>query len=133
MYTALASVRDVTRQKEALALLLDPKVDTRESIWMLFYWAREANRHAAQQFFRDHRDEIRARMPKTDRTAVLASLFTNACNAQERDAMAEEATKTFGSYPGGERIVKQAIESGDQCIARRAILEPALSAWLRRH
>jgi alanyl aminopeptidase len=133
MYTALASVRDVTRQKQALALLLEPKVDTREAIWMLFYWARDANCIVAQQFFRDHRDEILARMPKTDRTAVLASVFTNACNARERDAMAEEATKTFGSYPGGERIVKQAIETGDQCIARRAIIEPALSDWLRKY
>jgi hypothetical protein len=69
-------------------------------------------------------------MPRTDRTAVLASVYTNACNSAERDAMADEATKTFASFPGGDRIVKQAIEAGDQCIAHRTAIEPALRAWL---
>lgn len=132
MYSALGGVRDVARQKAALALILDPKVDTRDSVWMLYAWATDANRVVAQQFFREHRDDILRKMPRTDRTAVLASVFTNACNSAERDAMADEATKTFGSFPGGDRIVKQAIEAGDQCIARRTAIEPALRAWLGR-
>ena len=39
-------------------------------------------------------------------------------------------TKHFASMPGGARTVKQAIESMDQCIASKQLLEPEIRAWL---
>jgi hypothetical protein len=62
--------------------------------------------------------------------AQFAYVFTATCKADQRDAIADYVTKTFGSMQGGERTVKQAIESLDQCIAKRKILDPEIRAWL---
>ncbi|HWU89492.1 MAG TPA: ERAP1-like C-terminal domain-containing protein, partial [Kofleriaceae bacterium] len=133
LYRALAGVRDAGRQKTALGLLLDPKLDLRESIWMLFGGTTDANLAVAQQFFRDHKDALVKRLPSAETTnplARLSRLFTATCRADQRDAVADYVTKTFASLPGGARIVRQAIEAMDQCIASRALLEPDLKAWL---
>jgi hypothetical protein len=62
--------------------------------------------------------------------AGYSYIFTGTCKAAERDAIADYVTKTFGNTPGGSRVVKQAIESMDQCIAQRKILDPEIKAWL---
>ena len=38
--------------------------------------------------------------------------------------------KTFAPLPAGARTTQQAIEGMDQCIARRALLESEVKAWL---
>jgi alanyl aminopeptidase len=133
MQFALAGVRDPQRQKQALGLLLDPKVDIRETMWMLFGWRTPANLAVAQQFFRDHHAAIMKRMPSSETTAPLArlsALFTATCRAEQRDAIIDYVKKTFESLPGGPRVVRQNIESMDQCIASRKLLEPEVKAWL---
>jgi len=133
MYSALASVRDVGRQQQALALILDPKVDIRETLSMVFSAGTQAKRAAAQQFFRDHHDAIVKRMPQDQTTSPFAGysgLFTATCKAEERDAIVAYVTQTFAKLPGGARVVAQNIEGMDQCIARRKLLDPEIRAWL---
>jgi alanyl aminopeptidase len=133
LYRALSGVRDPGRQKTALNLLLDPKLDIRESIWMLFGWHTEANLAVAQQFFRDHHAALVKRLPSAETTnplARLSRLFTATCRADQRDAITTYVTATFASLPGGARVVRQSLEAMDQCIASRALLEPDLRAWL---
>jgi hypothetical protein len=133
MYEALASVRDPVRYKTALSLILDPKIDIRETMGMPFSASTDATKEVAKQFVRDHKDAILARAPTAQVTGPLAryaQVFTATCRADQRDAIAEYVTKTFGNVPGGSRVVKQAIEGMDQCIATRKILEPELRAWL---
>ena len=133
MIRALAGVRDPVRQKTALGLMLNPKVDIRESRWMVFGGSNEVNRTVARKFFKDNMDAIFKRLPKSETAspqAVLSGVFTSACDAGQRDAIADYVTKTFSKMTGGERIVKQNIEGMDQCIARRKVLEPEVRAWL---
>jgi hypothetical protein len=133
MYDALGTVRDVARQKQALALILDPKIDIRETMGMLRDVDQQANRAVSQQFFRDHQDEIMKRLPQDETTSPIAGfswLFTGTCKADERDAIAAFVTQRFGKLPGGARVVKQSIEGMDQCIARRKLLDPEVRAWL---
>ncbi|MBC7974548.1 MAG: ERAP1-like C-terminal domain-containing protein, partial [Myxococcales bacterium] len=133
LFTALATVSDVTRQRTVLALLLDPKVDIRETQWMLFQPNREANRAVAQQFFQDHKDEILERIPSEGTAsgqALLAFVFTQSCEPARREEIASYAMATFAKMDGGIRIVQQAVEAMDQCIARRGLVEPAIRAWL---
>jgi len=63
-------------------------------------------------------------------SAGLANLFTRACRAEQREAIVDYVKKTFEKMPGGARIVAQAIEGMDQCIARRKVLDPEIRAWL---
>ena len=133
MYEALGAVRDTKRQAEALALILDPKLDIRETLGMLFSGSHEDNDALTRQFWKDHDTEILARLPKAGTTEPIAGyayLFTNACRADKRDETIAYVRKEFASLPGGTRVVEQAIESMNQCIAKRAVLEPELRGWL---
>jgi alanyl aminopeptidase len=133
MIHALGQVRDPIRRRRALELVLDPKLDIRETQALLFDGSTDANRAAGRAFFRQHEQALIKRVPASgpnSSAAGFAYLFTNACKADERDAIAAYVTKTFAGLAGGPRTVKQAIEGMDQCIARRKLLETEVKAWL---
>ena len=144
MLRALASVRDPKRHAAALGLMLDKKLDPRETLMMLFGGGGgrgggavgtegEAHLAVAQAFFRDHQAEIMSTMPQDGTAgpfARLSALFTATCRADQRAAIAEYVQKTFAQLPGGKRIIAQNLEQMDQCIARREQLEPEIRAWL---
>jgi len=133
MLGALAGVRDPARQAKAIELVLDPKLDARETLWMLFGGRLEPNRAVAQQYFRDHKDAILKRLPNDETAggvANLSALFTDSCAADRRDAIADYVTQTFAKLPGGARVIQQNIEQMDQCIARRKLLVPEIRGWL---
>jgi peptidase M1-like protein/ERAP1-like protein len=130
---ALGITRDVTQQRAALALTLDAKLDIRDTQFVLSAPVTETNRVVAQQFFRDHQDAILQRVPvegTASGQAGFATLFTASCSARRRAEIAGYVTQTFSKLEGGARVVAQAIETMDQCIARRALIEPAIRRWL---
>jgi alanyl aminopeptidase len=133
MRGALAGVRDPKRQLAALELMFDPALDFREMFPMLQTYGNQRAREVAEQFYRDHAAEIAKRVPRDKASGWLtgmAWLFTAACDANRRDAVADYVTKELAPMPGGPRIVKQAIEAMDQCIAARAVIDPEVRAWL---
>ncbi|CAN5898873.1 M1 family metallopeptidase [soil metagenome] len=133
MYEALGETRDPKRQLEALALILDPKLDLRETLAMVWSPTNEDGEAVARRFFQDHQQQIIARLPKdgaTDPIAGYARLFTSACKADQRDEITAFVRKEFSPLPGGMRVVDQAVESMNQCIAERAVLEPEIRGWL---
>jgi alanyl aminopeptidase len=145
MLTALASVRDPKRQKIALGLMLDSRLDNRETLGMLFGGGglrgrgggggggNEDNLAVSQAFFREHQAEIMKAMPQDGTSGPLArlsGLFTQTCDPDQREAITEYVKKTFGAMPGGKRILSQNLEAMDQCIERRKVVEPEIRAWL---
>jgi alanyl aminopeptidase len=137
MLRALASVRDPRRLATALELVLEPKLDSRETVTMLGGAGRGESREqglpVAQAFFREHQDAIVKRVPQggtASTFARLSTLFTETCDASRRDEVIAYVNKTFASLPGGKRPVAQALEQMDQCIERRKQLEPEIRAWL---
>ena len=133
MFGALGSVRDPARHEQVLQLVLDPAIDIRDALGLLYGAPNEPTRAVTEKFFRAHEDELMKRLPQ-DETAGgvrgLAFLFTRVCDSHRRDEVADYVTKRFASLPGGDRVVKNAIESMDQCIAAKAVLEPEVRAWL---
>ncbi|MCX5747013.1 MAG: M1 family metallopeptidase [Proteobacteria bacterium] len=130
---ALGAVRDTRRQARALELMLDPSLDIRETSWLLWGVASEANRVVAQEFFKAHQAAILARIPPdgtASSAAGIAEVFTASCDPTRRDAIVAYVTATFVKLPGGERTVQQAIDAMDQCIASRALVLPELRGWL---
>ncbi len=133
LYSALSSTRDPARVTQTLHLLLDDRVDVREVMYLPYGFWRAPERELAERFVRDHLDTLLARFPKDATTgggAVFASLFTGACEPARRDELAAFVTTRFASLPGGARIVAQAIESMDQCIAWKAQVGPQVERWL---
>jgi alanyl aminopeptidase len=98
---------------------------------MLFQGRGEPQREVARAFFKTNRDALFARLPKDSATGSLAGfadVFAG-CDAATRDEAAAYMQATFAAFPGGDRTVAQAIESMDQCIARKALLAPQLERW----
>jgi hypothetical protein len=130
---ALAGTRDVERQRAALALLLDPALDIRDTQFMLWGAEEDANRAVARQFFREHKDAILKRIPTDGTTggqSWLAYVFTAGCTPDQREEVADYVTANFAQQQGGARVVHQALENLDQCVARRQLIEPELRVWL---
>jgi len=141
MLRALASVRDPARQAVALGLMLEPKLDPRETLQMIVGGRGDrgagegeaANLAVAQQFFRDHQPQILKSMPQDGTSgpfARLSGIFTATCSAEHRDEVVTYVKQTFGVMQGGKRVVAQNVEQMEQCIARRAQLEPEIRGWL---
>jgi alanyl aminopeptidase len=133
MINALSSVHDVTHQTEALGLMLDDRLDIRDTAGVLFGAEEEPNRVAAQRYFQDHKDAILKRVPSdgtVNGQAWLAGVFTSSCQEDRRGEIVDYVNTTFAGMPGGARTVKQAIEAMDQCIARRKLMEPEIRSWL---
>jgi alanyl aminopeptidase len=130
---ALASAPDVKQQRAALALILDPKLDIRETQFMVFGANTERNREVSRQFVKDNLAELMKRIPAEGTTtgqAWLAYVFTSRCSADHRDEVVDYVDTNFAKLVGGERLVKQAIEGMDQCIASRKLMEPGIREWL---
>jgi len=133
MLFAMASSPDVRQQRAALDLLLDPKLDIRETQFMLFGAFADANRKVARQFVKDNKDAIMKRIPTegtTGSSSWLTYVFTSTCSADERAEIVDYVTQNFAPMLGGARVVQQAVEGMDQCIARRKLLEPQVRDWL---
>jgi len=131
--SALGSVRSPERVTKALDLLLDPTFDVREAMDLLGLASRDETAAAIEAFFRAHRTELMKRIPADEVTGTLGRLthiFTRRCDASQRDEAVRYMTDAFESMPGGNRVVHQAIERLDQCIANRALLAPQVRAWL---
>jgi alanyl aminopeptidase len=130
---ALAGVRDVVQQAAALGLVLDDRLDIRDTAFMFFGGQDEPNRVVAQRYFQDHKDAILKRIP-SDGTATgqawLANVFTASCSPERRGEIVAYVNQTFAGMPGGARAVQQSIEAMDHCIARRRLLDPEIRAWL---
>jgi alanyl aminopeptidase len=139
MLNALANVRDPQRQTTALGLMLDARLDPRESLTMLVGGrgglgeVRQVNLATAQAFFREHEAAVMKTMPRDGTSgpfARVSALFTATCSADQRGEITAYVRKTFAGLPGGKRTVTQTLEHMEQCIARRAVLEPEVRAWL---
>ncbi|HTR56051.1 MAG TPA: M1 family metallopeptidase [Kofleriaceae bacterium] len=128
MFRALAAVRDPARLTHTLGLLIDPAVDIRESFEMLADTSPAASGVVAR-FVRDHEAELLRRLP-TEYAPYLALLVTRTCDPKQRDEAAEYSRQHYASLPGGAHEVALAIEDMDECIARRAAIDPDLRAWL---
>jgi len=133
MIEALASQRDPKGYPAALEVLLDPKLDLRETIAILTETQSEATRALAEAFFRAHSAELMKRMPQDEVAGTLfgvVTLFTKACDPTRRDDIVHEITTRFGERPGAPHVIAEMTEALDHCIANRRALEPELRGWL---
>ncbi len=133
LYEALASQRDPKRYEAALELILDPALDPRESIVMLWGSSVESTRAVAERFLRVNEAKLLALLPTESVTGMsfqFASVLSASCDAAKRDEAKAYALAHYGKLPGGEQMVVQVFEAMDQCIAKREVTAPQLRGWL---
>jgi alanyl aminopeptidase len=131
---ALGSLRDPALARDALALTLDDRLDARESVFILLdLGSHRETRRLAFDFLKSHYDELARRLPQGTFSpvayfpAVAAGLCTTDAR-REMEAFFEPRTK---AVEGGSRFLGQALESVEQCVARRRVQEPSLAGWFR--
>jgi hypothetical protein len=127
---ALAAVRDPERLQRALALVLDPAIDVRDSLPILQGAAdRPENRAIAEAFAVANLDALIARL-EGDSAGALIGVLIGGCDvgvSESRRALVEDK---LGKVRGARRRIDQAHERVASCAARRAAVAPALVRYL---
>ena len=129
----LGRVRDPGLARELLPLTLDDRLDPRESIAILWGLAgHRETRRAAFDFLKANYDALAGRLPRGEASPILYLPFVGSglCAADTH----AEIEAFFGArnkaLVGGPRVLAQALEAVDQCVARARVQEPALAAAL---
>jgi len=132
MLGALASFRDPAQVKAQLALALDPKVDAREAMRVL--WGASGDyrtRELALDWLKQHWDPLVARLPE-DSGAYLVWTGAGVCDAKKRDEVKAYFDGRSTKFLGGPRELDQALEEIDLCVAWRARHQPSAAAFMER-
>ena len=128
---ALGVVRDPARLRAALALTIDPAIDVRDAINVVQAAVGEDEIRAdAEAFVVDHLDELLARMPDEWGASLVGTLVTS-CDAARLESMRAAAEAKLAGRRGARRRIDQAFERFGQCVAQRAVAEPAIARWLQ--
>jgi hypothetical protein len=133
MLTALGSQRDLKRFDAALELVLDPALDVRESMAVLWSSSTEATRATAERFLRLNEGKILAKFPSDavqQLSGGFSSVFAGSCDPAKRDEAKAYASAHYAKLPGGQQVIDQVFEEMDKCIAGRDIVLPQIRAWL---
>ncbi|XXF77819.1 M1 family metallopeptidase [Myxococcaceae bacterium GXIMD 01537] len=128
----LASFRDPALARQSLQLLLDPAMDAREVVMLLYISSGSFYvRDVAYAFVKENYDALLARLPE-DFHASLSWVGGGYCDAERRADVAAFFAERSAKLPGGERMLAQALESVDLCIALKAAQGASIEAFLSR-
>ncbi|MBB5019821.1 alanyl aminopeptidase [Chitinivorax tropicus] len=130
MLEALGTFRDPALLDKAFKVALDSQFDARESITLVESAAASpATADAAWAFMKGQFEPLMARLPK-DFAASVPSFFHANCQAKLRNELESFFKDRIGQYEGGPRLLSQALERADMCIATRETQASSLSAFL---
>jgi alanyl aminopeptidase len=133
LVAALGSLRDPALARDALALTLDERLDARESVWVLLeLGGHRETRRLAFDFLESHYDALTARLPRGafSPVAYFPAVAAGLCTPEGRREAEAFFKARAAAVEGGARVLDQALESVDQCLARKRVQEPSLAAWL---
>ncbi len=133
LLVAAVGVDDPKRHRAMLdKLVADPKLTSPDVVAVLTAGDVPAQLDS-EAYVRAHVDELFARLPSgsTGQMALrIMRVFQVSCDPARRDDVAAFLTDHFAKIHGGERPVKQAIESYDHCVTARHAIEPMIRTWL---
>ncbi|NPC84531.1 M1 family metallopeptidase, partial [Pyxidicoccus fallax] len=133
IYTTLGAFREPVLARASLELLLAPDVDTREALPILYgQLSTPTTRAPAFDFLREHFQQLLQRLPR-DTAAWLLHTGGFFCDAGDRQRVAGFFAPHAARIDGGERVLAQALERVDLCIAQREALRPGLERFLGKY
>jgi alanyl aminopeptidase len=121
---ALAGFRDPKIVRQALALVLDPQLDVRETVGLIFSGLGNPQTQSLPfEFVKAHYDELLKRLPREgdlDAAASLPLVGKPFCDEPSRRAFVEFFQGRAGNFLGGPRNYAQVLEGIRLCEAQRA-------------
>ncbi len=133
LFRGLGAVRDPGLAREALALTLEERLDPRESVRILgVLSSQRETRRASFDFMKAHYDALVARLPRGEFStpAYFPWIGAGLCADSTRQEMEGFFKERSAGVAGGPRILAQALEDVDQCVARKKVQQPGLVAFL---
>ncbi|MCA1609582.1 MAG: M1 family metallopeptidase [Acidobacteria bacterium] len=131
IFTALGEFRRPNLNRKALDLLLDPGLDSRESIALLWRaLGHRETREPSWQFFKTHFDTIAARLPR-EYLPVLPRAGADFCDAAHREEVRRFFSGRAGKIEGAARPLAQTLESVDRCVALSGGQRAAVASFLQ--
>ena len=122
LFDALASFRDPTLAEDAMALVLEPDLDPRESLGVLFGPTDTPGiEELPFSFVKTHYDELANRLPVgggSDARTELLTVGRSFCDADSRQQFASFFEERSKQFLGGPRTYAQMIEKIRLCEAR---------------
>jgi hypothetical protein len=103
--------------------------DSRAILWGVIY-SRD-NRELGIAWFKDHVDQMLAKMRDDEAAGLLSGFAGIACDSDHRKVVAAVVEPRMTKYDGAENYVKRELESDDQCIGNVARQLPALKTFLK--
>jgi alanyl aminopeptidase len=133
---ALGSFGDRTLAEASLQLILKHEFDPRETFRPLLAGPLDHPEtwDLPFAFVTQHLDELLSGLPRevgndyASEFPFTGKVFCDAAHRREVDDFFRDRAK---NYSGGERNLRQALETIDVCIARRKALEPGLAEFLK--
>ena len=133
LFGALGSVHDPTLAAEVLALVLDERLELRESIDLVWRLAQtRETRRAAFDFLKANHDALVARLPKgmMSPAAYFPMIGAFLCTTDERREVEQFFTPRLAGLEASPRVLAQSLERIDQCVARREAQQSSVDAFL---
>jgi alanyl aminopeptidase len=130
---ALGAFRDPSLLRRSLALLLDPQVDPRESLFVLRVALEDrVNREPTWSFLTESFDALAARLP--EQLAMLLAYSPAAFCDPARRAEAEAFFRPrVERFPGSDRLLAQSLETIDQCVAVKEAQSESVAEFLAEY
>ncbi|MBZ4331034.1 M1 family metallopeptidase [Corallococcus sp. AS-1-12] len=132
----LSHTTDPELVKVNLALLLDPKQDLRENLWLLMGASRDPRtRDTAVEFLKAHYDTLvgtdgKPGLLPDGMASRLPYLGAGYCDASRRQEVAAFFEPRVAREPGADRVLRQVLEIVDQCIALKEAQGASIGAFL---
>jgi alanyl aminopeptidase len=135
---ALGSFRDRTLAEASLRLLVTKEFDSRQTFFPLLFGPLEhaETRDLPFDFVRKNLDALLAVLPREvggDFAAYLpitGNAFCDAAHREEVDSFFRDRVK---GYTGGERTLRNTLETIDVCMARKKTLGPSIAEFLKAY
>ena len=130
---AVGAATDPALARDALALTIDPRLDARESLGILFQVAsRRETAQLALDFTTGHYEQLIARLPRgfDSPIAYLPGTGARLCTPEARTAVEHFFGPRAAGIEGGQRILAQELEMMDHCVARRRSQQASAAAFL---
>ena len=127
---ALGGFRAPELVRENFSLVLDPALDLRDTIFLFMRAAWDVHsRDQAFAFLRENYDTLAARLPE-ERVSGLMHSTSTYCDPVHRQEVAAFFTPRIEKTPGGPRVLAQALERMDLCIAFRQAQGAGIESFL---
>ncbi len=134
--SALGAFRDPAIVADSMALVMDPRIDPRESLGLLFAPANEpTTQRMPFEFVKAHYDELLKRLPTGagfDAGSLLPFSGGGSCDAKSRAELSDYFKDKAKQFAGGQHNFDEVMEGARLCEAQKELKGADVAAFFAK-